>query len=91
MLAVVFVLLLCCKAIAVPLADFYQFGSDVGNTELPRDDDDDSSPIGLLHPLTVFGTSYNVTFVSNLIHQYIPAFSVIITVHCQSKLECSSL
>ena len=68
MLAVVLVLVLCCKAIAVPLADFYQFGSDVGDMELPRDDDNSSSPIELLHPLTVFGTSYNVTFVSNLTH-----------------------
>ena len=51
MLAVVLVLVLCCKAIAVPLADFYQFGSDVGDMELPRDDDNSSSPIELLHPL----------------------------------------
>ena len=68
MLAVVLVLLLCCKAIAVPLADFYQFGSDVGDTELPRDDDNSSPSIELPHPLTVLGTSYNVTFVSNLTH-----------------------
>ena len=68
MLAVVLVLLLCCKARAVPLADFYQFGSDVGDTELPRDDDNSSPSIELPHPLTVFGTSYNVTFVSNLTH-----------------------
>ena len=68
MLSVVLVLLLSCKAIAIPLAEFYQFGSDVGDTELPRDDDNSSSPIELPHPLTVFGTSYNVTFVSNLTH-----------------------
>ena len=58
-------LLLFRGVIAVPLADFYPFGLEAGDSLLPRGDDDSSPPILLSQGFTVFGEHFEVAYVSS--------------------------
>ena len=49
---------------AVPLSSFYSYGSAAGDTSLPPNDDNSSSPITLPTPFNFYGTFYSTVFVS---------------------------
>ena len=49
---------------AIPLAQFYPFGTDAGDTVLPRSDDGASGAIPLLTGFRYFGSRYTHIFVS---------------------------
>ena len=49
---------------AIPLARFYPFGTDAGDSVLPRSDDGASGAIPLLAGFKYFGNRYTDIFVS---------------------------
>ena len=49
---------------AVPLSSFYSYGSAAGDTSLPPNDDNSSSPITMTTPFNFYGTIYSTVFVS---------------------------
>ena len=55
---------------AIPLEDFYPFGSEVGDANYSNVDDEASPPISLPSQLNFFGQFYNNIYVSNEILQY---------------------
>ena len=60
------------NAVAIALADFYQFGDEAGDSALPRGDDA-SFPFLLTQEMTVFGKRYNNVSVSH-IHTFYASF-----------------
>ncbi|KAK3104489.1 hypothetical protein FSP39_003333 [Pinctada imbricata] len=49
---------------AVPLGDFYPYGTDNGDTLLPREDDDSSPEITVSPPFSFFGSMYSSLYVN---------------------------
>lgn len=50
--------------IGIPLADFYPFGSEAGDSSLPSNDDGSSGSITLSFTFPFFGTDYRMAYVS---------------------------
>ena len=63
LLLTTFVLLASCRVSAIPLENFYLFGSDVGDTLLHRNDDDSSNDI-TLRAFNFFGRMFSSIYVS---------------------------
>ncbi|XP_061173565.1 sushi, nidogen and EGF-like domain-containing protein 1 [Saccostrea echinata] len=51
--------------ICFPLSQFYDFGFDAGDSELPANDDGSTSSISIAVPFPFFGSSYNSIYVNN--------------------------
>ena len=51
-------------ASAVPLAEFYPFGSEAGDEALRRNDDGSSPAVTVPYPFIFFGYSFQSIFVS---------------------------
>ena len=61
----VLVVLLCSRSAAgIPLANFYSFGNNVGDTLLSANDDGSSPAISLPSPFPYFDVDYAQLFVS---------------------------
>ena len=65
-MAVYSLLLILCTPFgtAIPLSSFYPYGSAVGDSVLPSEDDGSSDAISLPTPYLYYGTSYTNIFVS---------------------------
>lgn len=54
--------------IGIPLADFYPFGSEAGDSRLSSNDDGSSGSITLSFTFPFFGTDYRMVYVSPRMH-----------------------
>ena len=50
-------------ALSIPLAQFYPFGSEAGDSELPSNDDGSAGPITLSSPFPFFGRAHTTLYV----------------------------
>ena len=74
---------------AIPLDDFYPYGTDVGDAVLPRNDDGVSSAISLGGSgFRYFGNSHTEIFVSNFNHTNRCIFGIIVAVSVYSDGCC---
>ena len=64
LLLLIFCVLLTTDVAAIPLRDFYPYGSEAGDTLLPRIDDVSSHPIAIPSGFTFFGKSFSTIYVS---------------------------
>lgn len=48
----------------IPLDEFFPFGSDAGDSELPSNDDGSTGPISLTLPFPFFASTHTMLFVS---------------------------
>ena len=58
------------RATAIPLGDFYPFGSEAGDTSLPSNDDGSSPPITLELPFRFFDEDFSTFFVSYIYYTH---------------------
>ena len=54
----------------IPLSEFYPFGEEAGDTEIPSNDDDSSSAVDLPLPFPFFDTLHQTVYVSVLVIQW---------------------
>ena len=56
------------ETVAIPLAEFYPFGSEAGDSSLAANDDGSSGSITLSFSFPFFGTDYRMVYVSPCVH-----------------------
>ena len=64
----------------IPLSEFYPFGVEAGDTEIPSNDDGSSSAVDLPLPFPFFDTLHQTVYVSVLVMQWY--FSAVLHVQC---------